>query len=221
MAEAIVQVTNVPPTITSLTASPTNTLAGENVTFTGAATDPSSADTAAGFGWAFDTGSGFGAFGSNPFVTSFAACGTYTASAEARDKDGGVSDPFTSPPVHVYDGSVLPPLTAGAFNVVNRGQVVPVKITVGCNGFLSGLHPAISIRSGDYDPSVDPGDPSYTVPVSVSGADTSGVMRESDGKYMYNLAVPSDGAAGALYTVLVRPFGGASPTLYAVLKIKK
>jgi len=221
VAEAIVQVTNVPPTITSLTASPTNTLAGENVTFTRAATDPSSADTAAGFGWAFDTGSGFGAFGSNPFVTSFPTCGTYTVSAEARDKDGGVSDPFTSPPVHVYDGSVLPPLTAGAFNVVNRGQVVPVKITVGCNGFLSGLHPAISIRSGDYDPSVDPGDPSYTVPVSVSGADTSGVMRESDGKYMYNLAVPSDGAAGALYTVLVRPFGGASPTLYAVLKIKK
>src|SRR5207302_9313622 len=84
VAEAIVQVTNVPPTITSLTASPTNTLAGENVTFTGAATDPSSADTAVGFGWAFDTGSGFGAFGTNPFVTSFAACGAYTVSAEAR-----------------------------------------------------------------------------------------------------------------------------------------
>ena len=29
------------------------------------------------------------------------------------------------------------------------------------------------------------------------------------------------GAVGALYTVLVRPFGGSSPTLYAVLKIKK
>jgi len=33
--------------------------------------------------------------------------------------------------------------------------------------------------------------------------------------------VPSNGAAGALYTVLIRPFGGSSPTLYAVLKIKK
>jgi PKD domain-containing protein len=223
VAQATVQVTNVPPTITSLTASPTNTLAGENVTFTGTATDPSGPDTTAGFGWAFDTGSGFGAFGSNPLVTSFATCGTHTVAAEARDKDGGVSDPFTSPPVQVYDGSILPPLTAGAFNVVNRGQVVAVKITVGCNGFLSGLHPAISIRSGDYDPDVDPSDPSYTVPPSGSAADTSGVMREvtADQQYRYNLAVPSNTTAGALYTVLIRPFGGSSPTLYAVLKIKK
>src|SRR5207244_8129974 len=114
--------------------SQTTTVMVENLTCTSAAPDPSGPDTAAGFGWAFDTGSGFGAFGSNPFVTSFAACGTYTVAAEARDKDGGVSDPFTSPPVQVYDGSILPPLTAGAFNVVNRGQVVAVKITVGCNG---------------------------------------------------------------------------------------
>jgi predicted extracellular nuclease len=223
VAQATVDVSNVAPTITSLTASPTNGLTGENVTFTGAATDPSSADTAAGFAWAFDTGSGFGGFGANPFVTSVAACGTYTVSAEARDKDGGVSAPFSAAAVHVYEGSILPPLTPGAFNVVNRGQVVPVKITVGCNGFLSGLHPAISIRSGDYDPSVDPSDPSYTVPPSGSAADTSGVMREvtADQQYVYNLAAPSNGPAGALYTVLVRPFGGSTPTLYAVLKIKK
>ena len=98
-----------------------------------------------------------------------------------------------------------------------------MKITVGCGGFTSGLHPAISIRSGDYDPNVDPGDPSYTVPASGSAADTSGVMREvtADQQYVYNLAVPSSTSAGALYTVLIRPFGGSSPTLYAVLKIKK
>src|ERR687887_1439324 len=223
VAQATVKVTNVAPTITSLTASPTNGLTGENVTFTGAATDPSNADTAAGFAWAFDTGSGFGAFGSNPFVTSFAACGTYTVSAEARDKDGGVSAPFSAAPVQVYDGSILPPLTPGAFNVVNRGQVVSVKITIGCNGFLGGLTPLISIRSGDYDPNVDPGDPSYTVPDSNSSADTGGVMREqtADQQYVYNLAVPSNAGVGQLYTILIRPFGGSSPTLYAVLKIKK
>ena len=106
---------------------------------------------------------------------------------------------------------------------MNRGQIVPAKITVSCNGFLSGLHPAISIRSGDYDPNVDPSDPSYTVPPSGSAADTSGVMREvtANQQYVYNLATPSNAAAGALYTVLIRPFGGSSPTLYAVLKIKK
>jgi hypothetical protein len=132
-----------------------------------------------------------------------------------------VSAAFTSAPVHVYDSDVLPPLTTGAYNVVQRGQVVPVKITVGCNGFLGGLHPAISIRSGDYDPAVDPGDPSYVVPDTASSADTSGVMREGNQQYVYNLGVPSNGSAGQLYTVLMRPFGGSAPTLYAVLKIRR
>src|SRR5204863_6431348 len=126
-----------------------------------------------------------------------------------------------SAPVQVYDAQILPPLTDGAFNLVKKGQIVPVKITVGCNGFTSGLHPLISIRAGDYDPNVDPGDPSYTVPDSGSSADTSGVMREGDQQYLYNLAVPSNASVGNLFTVLIRPFGGSAPTLYAVLKIKK
>ena len=220
VAETTVSIANLAPTVTSLTASPPDTLVGEPVTFTGSATDPSAPDVAAGFTWAFDTGSGYDAFGGNPLVTSFAACGTYTVSAKARDKDGGISVPATAPAVHVYNGSLLPPLQAGAFNVVQRGRTVPVKITVGCGGFLSGLRPAISLRAGDFDPTVDPSDPSYVVPDSSSNADTGGVMRQSGDQYVYNLAVPSNAASGALYTVLMRPFGGASPTLYAVLKIK-
>ncbi|HSB39036.1 MAG TPA: Ig-like domain-containing protein, partial [Gaiellaceae bacterium] len=220
-AQATVTVANVAPAVTALTPSPANGLVGQDVTFTGTATDPSTADTAAGFSWAFDTGGGFGAFGANGFLASFSPCGTYTVDAKASDKDGGESAPFTSTPVHVYDGDVLPPLMAGAINLVQRGQVVPVKITIGCNGFLSGLHPAISIRAGDYDPTVDPSDPSYVVPDTSSAADTSGVMREGDGQYLYNLGVPSNGSAGQLYTVLVRPFGGTTPTLYTALKIRR
>ena len=45
-------------------------------------------------------------------------------------------------------------------------------------------------------------------------------MRESDQQYIYNLAAPSNATAGQLFTILARPFGGSSPTLYAVLKIK-
>jgi hypothetical protein len=150
-----------------------NGLVGQGVIFTGTATDPSTADTTAGFSWAFDTGSGFGAFGANGFVASFSACGIYTVDAKARDKDGGVSAPFTSGPVYVYDGDLLPPLSSGAFKLVQRGQVVPVKISIGCNGFLGGLHPVISIRAGDYYPAVDPGDPSYVVPDTNSSADTA------------------------------------------------
>jgi predicted extracellular nuclease len=220
-AQATVTVANVAPTVTALAASPPDGLVGQGLTFTGTATDPSTADTEAGFSWAFGTGNGFGGFGPNGFVASFSSCGTYTVNAKARDKDGGVSTPFTSGPVQVYDGDVLPPLIAGVFNLVQRGQVVPVKITVGCNGFLSGLHPAISVRAGDYDPTVDPGDPSYIVPDTASNADTGGLMREGNQQYLYNLGVPSTGSAGQLYTVLIRPFGGPAPTLYAVLKIRR
>jgi uncharacterized protein len=222
IAQATVSVTNVAPTIVSLVVSPATTLTDQNVTITGTANDPSGPDTSAGFTWAFDTGAGFGAFGANPFVTSFSACGTFTVAAKAQDKDGGVSVPFTSAPVHVYGASLLPPLTPGAYNLVIKGRAVPVKITVGCNGFLGGLQPAISMRSGDYDPSVDPGDPSYVVPESTSAADTGGVMREvtADELYAYNLGVPSNARSGQLFTVLVRPFGGSSPTLYAVLKVR-
>lgn len=219
-AQATVNVRNVAPTITSLTAAPASTLAGEPVTFTGAATDPSGADTTAGFTWAFNGGSGFGTFGSNGFVTSFSACGSYTVTAKAQDKDGGVSDPFTSSPVQVYAGTFRPPLDPDAVNLVNHGQVVPVKVTVGCSGFLSGLQPLIGIRAGDYDPTVDGDDPSYDVADSAGNADTGGVMREVDGQYIYNLVVPT-APAGTLFTVAVRPFGGAAPVMHALLKIRR
>ncbi|HSC51765.1 MAG TPA: Ig-like domain-containing protein [Gaiellaceae bacterium] len=220
VAHATVDVANVPPTIDSLAASPATTLTGQAVTFTGSASDPSLADVAAGFGWAVDAGAGYGTFGASPFTVTFGTCGAHTVTAKARDKDGGVSAPFASPTVQVYDGSVLPPLQAGAYNLVQPGRTVPVKITIGCGGFLGGLHPAISLRPGEYDGGVDPGDPSYVLPDSSSAADTGGVMRESDGQYVYNLAVPSSATGGQLYTVLVRPFGGSAPTLYAVLKVK-
>jgi uncharacterized protein len=214
-----ITVTNVAPTVVSLVPSSSFGLVGDPIAFTGTATDPSSVDTAAGFTWMFDSGSGF-AVGANPFSTTYSACGTYAVTAKAQDKDGGVSSPFTSPPVQVYDAAILPPLTIGAFNAVQRGRTIPVKVTVGCNGFLGGLHPAISLRPGDYDPSVDPSDPSYDVPDSSSAADTGGIMRESGGEYIYNLGLPATAASGQLFTVLVRPFGGSAPTLFAVLKVK-
>jgi hypothetical protein len=220
-AQATVNVTNVAPTVTSLTAAPALTLTGQAVTLTGTATDPSVADTSAGFAWAFDTGSGFGQFGSNGFQASFGSCGTYGVAAKARDKDGGISAPFTAAgAVHAYDGGFNPPVDPDAVNLVQAGQVVPVKITVGCNGFLGGLHPAITMRSGDYDPNIDPDDPTYFVQDSASNADTDGVMRESGGQYVYNLRVPT-APAGSVYTLLVRPFGGSPAALHALLKIRR
>lgn len=213
------QVSNVVPTITSLTPSTTSVVTNAPVTFVGQATDPSGPDTVAGFSWSFDGG----AYGSsNSYTTQFATCGSHDATALAKDKDGGVSAPVTSSTVVAVDSAFLPPLKPGAFNKVRGGQVVPVKISAGCDGVLAeGLQPAIQLLSGDVDPTTDPGDGSTNVTTeSVSSADTTGIMRAADGQYIYNLRVPSD-VSGTKYTVRVRPFGtAAGGSLYVVVELR-
>jgi hypothetical protein len=90
--QAVVSVLNVAPTATL--GAPASSFAGFPFTLTLASPhDPSAADTAAGFGYAFDCGSGYGAFGS----TSTASCpttdvGTRSVGAKIRDKDDGVTE---------------------------------------------------------------------------------------------------------------------------------
>ena len=61
-------------------------------------TDPSAADTAAGFQYAFDCGSGYGAFSAASTTTCTAGtASTLSVGGKIRDKDGGVT---------VYSGSV-------------------------------------------------------------------------------------------------------------------
>ena len=185
--------TNVPPTITAVTPSPTSVLVGETVTFTGTATDPSSADTAAGLQWSWNGGVTFGAPNANTFPTSYGVCGTYTVAALAKDKDGGVSTSFTSTAVTVWNGNFLEPLREGTSNLVQKGRVVPVKISFGCGGHRSGLAPAIQLLNGDFVSSAGTeSESNYIDTLSVSNADTTGVMREVDSKYMYNLAIPNN-----------------------------
>ena len=225
---ATVTINNVAPTMGSITG-PANVITGANVTYEVSATDPSSVDTSAGFFWAWDPGTGtFGAYTAtksaspNSTVISFSTCGSYTIRAKAKDKDNGEADPAASRTVGTYDAAFLSPLRAGAFNMVQKGQVVPVKVNVGCgSSFNSGLSPAIQLLNGELDPNTDTGDPALSVPTeSVSSADTTGVMREVDGQYIYNLRVPS-GAAGAKYTIRVQPFGAGGGALYVVLQIRK
>jgi hypothetical protein len=212
-------VNNVPPTVTSVTPNKTIVIAGENVTFTGSATDPSGADTTAGFRWSFDGGA-YGGVNANTYTTSFSLCGSGTITAKAKDKDGGESAPATSGAVAVYDAAYLSPLREGVYNLVQKGRVVPVKVSIGCGGFVSGLSPKIQLLTGDIDPDTDPGDSSLNVDTtSVSGADTTGIMREVDGQYIYNLLVPS-AAAGTKFTIRVNLGGGAGGA-YVVLQIRK
>ena len=153
-------ITNLPPTVTSLVPSPTVALVGQPVTFAGTATDPSASDTAAGFTWSAGQ-------------ASFDNCGSHTVTGTATDKDGGVSEPFTSAAVQVVEASFRAPLTAGARNVVKAGQVVPVKVTVGCDGTnIAGLAPSIRLLTGDVDPETRSDDPALLVPASVSASDS-------------------------------------------------
>lgn len=213
------QVSNLAPTITSVTPSVSTVLTGQPVTFVGQATDPSGPDTTAGFSWSFNRG----AYGSsNSVTTQYATCGTTDVTALAKDKDGGVSRPFTSSAVVAIDSGFRPPLRPGLFNKVQRGQVVPVKINAGCDGVTAtGLQPTVQLLAGDVDPSTDPGDGSVDVTTeSVSSADTTGIMRAADGQYIYNLRVPSS-APGTKYTIRVRPSGSAAGgALYVVIQLR-
>jgi predicted extracellular nuclease len=91
-SQASVDVHNVAPTATF--SAPASSFAGYPFSLSLTSPhDPSAADTAAGFQYAFDCGSGYGAFGS----TASISCptddtGTRTVHAEIRDKDGGVTE---------------------------------------------------------------------------------------------------------------------------------
>lgn len=210
-------VANVAPTVTAVTPDRTTAVVGEPVTFTGAAIDPSPEDMAAGLQWMFDGASAAG----GSVTTSFSTCGAKTVSAVATDKDGGASAPTTSDVVTVVDARFAAPLRAGSYNLVKSGQVVPVRVAIGCDGVsVGGLSPSIQVLAGDVDSVTDAGDPAQSVrTVDASGADTTKVMRPVDGGYLYNLRVPA-GGAGSVFTVRVRPFGGSSAAVYLVLKLR-
>jgi hypothetical protein len=208
------------------------------VTFTPTATDASPSDLAAGFNWrwAIDGGA-YGPLGpvnANTFTVGgtgnqlyFSTCGTHTVEARASDKDGGVSasSPQATQSVSVYNGAFSPPLLDGSTNMVYKGQVVPVRISVGCaTTNLTNLTPHIQLLSGNVSPESEIG--STTVPrTSVPSADTAQTMRPLDGGYVYNLQVPSNAAANQQFTILINPFGAtadhAATGMYVVIKIRK
>ena len=88
VSSATVNVANVAPSATFNVSSPVYAGFSFTLSLTGAS-DPSSADTSAGFTYAFDCGSGYGAFGpSNTATCPTSTTGTRTVHAKIRDKDG-------------------------------------------------------------------------------------------------------------------------------------
>lgn len=204
---------NVPPTIASLTPSTTTALAGSDVIWTATATDPGIADT---FTWWFDGGAGNAGGLTTTYTRSYSSCGTYALDATVADDDGGSDSATSDATVSVGEGAVLPPLGSGK-DLVQTGQVVPVKVQIGCDGvFWAGLAPAIKLVHADD-----------TYPASsVAAVDQPGVMREVEGMYLYNLRIPSslgshDLVKGDELTIRVEPFGSAGGALDVVVRIRK
>jgi hypothetical protein len=204
---------NVAPSIVSLTPDATKVLAGNDVTWTAVATDPGAADT---FTWWFDGGGGFAGGLTTTYTRSYDDCGMYTLHARIADDDGGTVQATSDATVTVVRAAALSPVDPSGVTSVNTGQVLPVKVFVGCGGFQTDLQPTIELLYG--------GD-TYAAE-SPSSADTPGVMRANEGQYQYNLRVPRslggvDLAKGDLVTIRVRPFGPDGGSLRIVLQIRK
>jgi hypothetical protein len=216
--ELEVEVLNVAPKATLTRVGPANVLIGATVTYTASATDPSSADTEAGFTWSFNEGAFVEA---SQLQQTYSSCGVYAEKVQAKDKNDGVSDPVSAG-VNVYDGGWHGAIKPAMRNMVQKGRVVPVQIRVGCEGErLLGLTPKIQLIAGDLDPDTEPNDEAVLIATSVSGADTTGEMRPTDDGYIYNLQIPNNATAGQKFTVRVRPWGSDGAALTALLEIRR
>lgn len=124
---ATVTVANVAPTATLSHSAPTEEGSPFTLQLDGAA-DPSSDDTAAGFGYAFDcgNGAGFGAWGSAPSAT----CptddnGDRPAKARVRDKNGA----FTEYSATVSVTNVAPTATFSSPSSVAEGDEIDLELS--------------------------------------------------------------------------------------------
>jgi len=188
-------------------------LSGADVTWTAVATDPGAADT---FTWWFDGGGGFAGGLRTTYTRSYDDCGTYALHARIEDDDGGSAQATSDATVTVVRAAALSPVDPSGTTAVNTGQVLPVKVFVGCGAFQSDLQPAIDLLFHGE---------SYAAETT-SSADRAGVMRANQGQYQYNLRVPRslggvDLIKGDLITVRVRPFGPDGGALRIVLQIRK
>jgi hypothetical protein len=125
-------VTNVAPGASVLDV-PSGAVAGTPVTVTFGATDPSAADTTAGFTYAITWGDGSSVQtvtgGSSVAVDhTYATAATFTVSVTATDKDGGISAPATS---SVGVNAAVVADAGGPYTVaeggLGRGQRRPVR----------------------------------------------------------------------------------------------
>jgi hypothetical protein len=118
-----VTVDNVAPTATFNTNSPVDEGSDIVVSLT-SPSDPSTADTAAGFTYAFDLGSGYEDFGSSNTASITAADdGVVTVKGKIMDKDGGVTE-------YTADVTVNKVIYSYTYNLVSGWNLISVPLNV-------------------------------------------------------------------------------------------
>jgi hypothetical protein len=191
-----VTVHNVAPTATFSNDGPVDEGSSFHLSLTGAS-DPSSADTAAGFHYAFDCGggSGYGAFGtSNTDTCTTNDDGVRTVKGKIQDKDGGVSEYTTSVTVK----NVPPTITSITNNgPIDEGGSATISVTA--------TDPADTL-SYEFDCN---NDNSYEVGPQTS--DTHACSFDDDGAKQVNVRV-SDGDGGSATGSMTVSVHNVAPT---------
>jgi hypothetical protein len=151
----------------------------------------------------------------DPVYTNNVNPGTATASYTfaATDNHFGSTDTKTFQILESCGttATFLAPIKDGVRNIVKTGNVVPVKLSlVDCNGTAVTTKTLyIRLVSGVVNPG-DVEEGNQLLQESVSGADSSGVMRLADGRYMYNLTTKGL-TNNQSYTIVVRDGSTSGP----------
>jgi hypothetical protein len=141
---------------------------------------------------------------------TYAHAGSYTATVAVTDDDGDTTSTTAAIAVNYTTSGVLPPINSDGSSVFKYKSTILVKVTfTDCDGTRpTDLAPRISLTliSGST-PNID-----INEPISTSAADTSGVMRFSDGQYIYNLATKPLPDPSATYRLTITLANGQTVT---------
>jgi hypothetical protein len=210
-ATATVNVINVAPSVAASFAAAVEcaTAATLNVTFS----DPGVPDThTVTVNWGDGTSTTIAA-ATSPLAPmhTYALAGVYAVSVTVTDDDGGSGTASATATINYRTSGILQPINAFGTSVFKYGSTIPVKVVfTDCDGSIpTDLAPTISVTMISGNP------PGWSVnePVSTSAADTAGVMRFSNGQWIYNLATrPLPDSSGIYRITITVPETGQTVT---------
>ena len=139
------------------------------------ASDPGSADTQAGFTYAFDTGGGLGAFGPASSFTYRPVAGTYIVAGAVRDASDGQVTTYTAPLVIApfVPTSIFATPVAGDDAIATPASAVPEGTAITLNSPAFTLVPGGTTSGLSYAWTVAKSHGATTTPAFAGGAGTS------------------------------------------------